>query len=90
MHALNDSLPALLEGIEQLLDGSSQLREGLETFDEEGIQVITRLVNENGRDLAQRLKALAALGREYRASCTGLPEDMDGELRFIFRSASIG
>lgn len=90
VHALNDSLPALLEGIEQLLDGSSQLREGLETFDEEGIQVITRLVNENGRDLAQRLKALAALGREYRASCTGLPEDMDGELRFIFRSASIG
>ena len=90
VHALNDSLPALLEGIEQLLDGSSQLREGLETFDEEGIQVITRLVNEDGRDLAQRLKALAALGREYRASCTGLPEDMDGELRFIFRSASIG
>ena len=89
-HQLNDSLPALLEGIEQLRDGSAQLRDGLERFDEDGIQTIARLVNEDGRDLAERLKVLAELGREYRAAYTGLSEQTEGELRFIYRGASIG
>ena len=90
VHELNDSLPALLDGIEQLRDGSSQLREGLETFDEKGIQTISRLVNENGRDFAQRLKALASLSKEYSSSYTGSSQGENGELRFIYRSASIG
>ena len=89
-HRLKDSLPALLEGVEQLRDGSAQLREGLETFDEKAIQAITRLVNEDGRELAERLKALAELGRTYRASYTRRSQQAEGELRFIYRSSSIG
>lgn len=90
VHALQDGLPALVEGVEKLLNGSAQLREGLETFDEKGIQTIVRLVKEDGQDLAERLETLAELSRAYRASYTGCSEDAEGELRFIYRSASIG
>ena len=89
VHALNDRLPDLLDGVEQLFDGSEQLRDGLQTFDEEGIQTITRLVNEDGRDLNDRLKALAELGRTYCSDYAGLSEHADGALRFIYRSAPI-
>lgn len=87
---LSDGMAQLLEGVEQLRDGSAQLREGLETFDEKAIQAITRLVNEDGRELAERLKALAEQGRTYRASYTGRSQQAEGELRFIYRSSSIG
>ena len=81
---------SLRKGSGELAVGAAQLREGLETFDEKAIQAITRLVNEDGRELAERLKALAELGRTYRASYTGRSPQAEGELRFIYRSSSIG
>lgn len=85
-----ESLEKLLSSARDLSDGMAQLREGLETFDEKAIQAITRLVNEDDRELAERLKALAELGRTYRASYTGRSQQAEGELRFIYRSSSIG
>lgn len=89
VHELDNGLPALIEGVRQLRDGSAQLKEGLETFDEKGIQAFTRLVEEDGKELKERLKALAELSRSYCASYAGRSEDAEGALRFIYRSASI-
>lgn len=88
-HTLRDGLPALIDGIRQLRDGSAELRDGMEQFNEEGIQKLARLVTVDAEGFAERLKAIAALGKEYHSTFTGLPDDVDGELRFIYRTTAI-
>ena len=89
-HKLQDSLPALIDGIRQLRDGAGALDDGLNQFNKEGVQKLTKLVTVDAEGLAERLRAMADLGKAYRASYTGLPDETDGELRFIYRSAAIG
>lgn len=89
-HTLESGLPALLDGIRQLRDGSAELESGLKRFDEEGVQKLAKLVTEDAEGLAERLKAVASLGKHYRASFTGLSEDVAGNVKFLFRSDAIG
>ena len=89
-HTMQDSLPALTEGIRKLQSGSAELRSGMTQFNEEGIEKLARLVTEDAEGFAQRMKAIAALGKEYRSAYTGLSDDVDGEVRFIYRTAAIG
>ena len=89
-HTLRDSIPALIDGIRQLRDGSEALQDGLNQFNEEGIQKLAHLVTVDAEGFAQRLKAIASLGKNYHSAFTGLSADVEGELRFIYRSAAIG
>lgn len=87
---MKDSLPDLIDGITQLRDGSDALRTGMEQFNADGIQKLSQLVTVDGAGFAERLKAIASIGKEYRSAYTGLSDDAEGELRFIYRTAAIG
>ena len=89
-HTMKDSLPDLIDGITQLRDGSDALRTGMEQFNADGIQKLSQLVTVDGAGFAERLKAIASIGKEYRSAYTGLSDDAEGELRFIYRTAAIG
>ena len=89
-HTMKDSLPALIDGIEKLRDGSGSLRSGMEQFNADGIQKLSQLVTEDAAGFAERLKAIASLGKEYRFVNTGLTEEAEDGVRFIYRTAAIG
>ena len=89
-HTMQDSLPALIEGIGKLRDGSEALRGGMEQFNEDGIRKLSQLVTVDAAGLAERQKAIAALGKEYHSAYTGLSDDTEGEPRFVYRTAAIG
>ncbi len=85
---LKDGAPALIDGIAQLRDGSMQLRDGLRELDERGIQALTEAVGGDLAGLAARIRATTDVSRDYTAF-SGISDDMQGSVRFIFRTDSI-
>ena len=89
-HTMRDNLPALIDGIKKLRDGSDMLCSGMEQFNADGIQKLSQIVTVDAAGFAERLKAMASLGKEYCSSYTGLADEGESELRFIYRSSAIG
>ena len=85
---LKGGVPALVNGVSQLRDGSMQLSNGLNQFNEEGISKITKLFDGNLSKLAPRLKAMIDVSKHYQ-SYSGLTDDMDGEVKFIYKTEEI-
>ena len=85
---LKNGVPALVEGVSKLADGSMQLSDGLKQFNEEGISKITSLLKDDFGDLAQRLKATIEVSKNYK-SYSGLVDGMDGEVKFLYKTAEI-
>ena len=52
-------------------------------FNDEGISVLTGAVNEKLPDVVDRLKALRDASKSYD-SYSGISDDMDGSVRFIY------
>ena len=86
---LKDNMPALKDGVTQLRDGADELNEGLNKFNEEGIQKLADLVNNDVGGVAERLKAVAELGKNYK-TFSGVTTDEDSEVKFIYRTDAIG
>ena len=85
---LKNGAPALVDGVTQLKDGSMQLDEGLQKFNEEGIQKIVDLVDGDLNDVVARLKATVDVSKKYR-NFAGIGDDMDGQVKFIYRTDEI-
>lgn len=85
---MKNGAPALTDGIVQLRDGASSLSEGLKEFNEKGIQKLTDAVNGDLKTLASRIKATISVSQNYR-TFSGLSEEMDGEVKFIYRTDSV-
>lgn len=85
---LKNSTPALISGVTDLKNGSFQLSEGLKKFNSEGIQKLVSAVDGDVKGLITRAKATAEVSKSYK-TFTGLDKDMDGEVRFIYRTDSI-
>ncbi len=86
---LKNGTPALVDGITQLRDGSMQLSDGLKEFNEEGIQKLVNAVDGDLEGLLNRLRATRNVSLRYK-SFAGASEDMDGQVKFIYRTDSIG
>ncbi len=86
---LKNGTPALVDGITQLRDGSMQLSDGLKEFNEEGIQKLVNAVDGDFDGLLNRLRATRDVSLSYK-SFAGASEDMDGQVKFIYRTDSIG
>lgn len=65
-----------------------QLRDGLATFDEEGIRKISDLAGADLDTLVERLQAISQVSRNYN-SFAGISDDMDGTVKFIIKTAEI-
>lgn len=85
---LKNGVPALVDGVSQLKDGSMQLSEGLQQFNDEGISKIVKLMDNDLGKAATRLKAMIDVSNRYK-SYTGLTDDMDGEVKFIYKTADL-
>jgi putative membrane protein len=88
LFTLKNSVPALVDGVSQLRDGAMQLSDGLRQFNEQGISRITELFDGNLSKLAPRLKAMIDVSKRYK-SYSGLTDDMDGEVKFIYKTDEI-
>lgn len=85
---LKNGVPALVEGVTQLKDGSMQLSDGLKQFNAQGVGKIVELMENDLGKLATRLKAIVDVSKNYK-SYSGLTGDMDGEVKFIYKTADL-
>lgn len=88
MQELNSSIPALKEGITQLRDGASELSDGLKEFDKKAVQKLVDAVDGDLDSLAERLRAISEASKHYQ-SFSGKGDDMDGRVKFIYRTDGI-
>ena len=88
IQTMKDSAPALVDGITQLRDGSMELSDGLKQFNEEGIQKLIEAVDGDLDGLSNRIRVTADVAKHY-TSFAGISEDMDGDVKFIYKTDSI-
>lgn len=88
IQTMKDSTPALVDGITQLRDGSMELSDGLKQFNEEGIQKLIEAVDGDLDGLSNRIRVTADVAKHY-TSFSGISEDMDGDVKFIYKTDSI-
>ena len=85
---LKDGTPALVSGVTQLKDGAMQLSEGLQQLNKEGIQKLTKLLQDDQGDLTARVQATIDVSKDYR-SFSGISDDASGQVKFIYRTDEI-
>lgn len=85
---LKDGTPALVSGVTQLKDGAMQLSDGLQQLNKEGIQKLTKLLQDDLGDLTARVQATIDVSRDYR-SFSGISDDASGQVKFIYRTDEI-
>ena len=85
---LKDGTPALVSGITDLRDGALQLSDGLKEFDEKGVQKLIDAVDGDLNGLITRINATIDVAKSYK-SFAGISEDMDGQVKFIYRTEGI-
>ena len=88
IQTMKDSAPALVDGITQLRDGSMELSDGLKQFNKEEIQKLIEDVDGDLDGLSNRIRVTADVAKHY-TSFSGISEDMDGDVKFIYKTDSI-
>lgn len=86
---IKNDAPALVDGIIQLRDGSLKLSDGLKEFNEKGIQKLIEAVDGDLPGIITRLRATIDVSKDYQ-TFSGLSDGMDGQVKFIYRTESIG
>lgn len=85
---LKDGAPALNDGVSQLCSGAQELSDGLAQLNEQGIEKLVDLLGDELDTTLARLRASIDVSKSYR-SFSGLSDDMDGQVKFIYRTAEI-
>ena len=85
---LKNGTPALVDGVTQLKDGAMQLSDGLKQFNEEGIQKIIDLVDGDLEGVLARVRATIDVSKDYQ-NFSGISNNMDGQVKFIYRTDEI-
>lgn len=81
---LQENTPALIEGIKQLRDGSQQLSQGLQKL----YDSVKNVVDVDIAGLMARINALTEISGNYK-TFSGVSDDMDGKVKFFFRTDEI-
>ena len=84
LETVRDNMPALIDGVTQLRDGAGALSDGMKEFNEKGIEKLVDAVDGDLEGLLERFKAVAEVSKEYK-SFAGLSDEMDGNVKFIYR-----
>lgn len=85
---LKNGAPALVDGVTALRDGAMKLSDGLKEFNEQGVQKLVDAVDGDMGGLFTRVKATADVSKDYK-SFSGISDDMDGQVKFIYRTDSV-
>lgn len=74
---------ALIDGVKQLDDGAVQLNEGMIQFNEEGIEKLVSVFDGDIEGLLDKVNSMLDASKKYN-NYSGISEDMEGEVKFIF------
>lgn len=85
---MQKSAPALVDGVKQLKDGAMRLSDGLNEFNEKGVEKILGAAGDNLDGLALRYKAIIEVSENYK-SFAGISDDMDGQVKLVYRTDAI-
>ena len=85
---LKNGTPALVDGITRLRDGAMQLSEGLKEFNETGIGKLADAADGDLSGLMTRFRATRDVSVRYK-NFAGASEDMDGQVKFIYRTDAV-
>ena len=80
--------PSISKGLSALRGGAKALKDGMKTFDEEGIQELSDLAGDNLTDVIDRVKALKDADVAYD-NYSGLAKGSTGEVRFVIETDAI-
>lgn len=86
--AMQKGAPALIDGVAQLRDGAMELSRGLKEFDEQGVQKLVDAFGGELGGLMDRVDAVKAVSEGY-SSFSGISSDMDGQVRFVWRTQAV-
>ncbi len=86
---MQNGAPALVDGVTKLRDGAMSLSDGLAELNEKGIRKLTDVINGDLSGLTERLRATVETAQNY-VSFSGIADDMEGEVKFIYRTDAIG
>lgn len=84
LETVQSNMPALIDGVTQLRDGAGALNEGMNQFNEQGVEKLVDAVDGDLEGLVERFKAVVEVSKEYK-SFSGLSDEMDGDVKFIYR-----
>lgn len=87
--SLKEGSGALEDGVKQLKDGSMSLCDGLKKFKKEGVDVLVDAVDGDVKTLVDRIKTVSKVSEKYK-TYSGISNDMDGKVDFIYKTDSIG
>ena len=65
-----------------------KLSDGLVKFNEEGIEKLVQAVDGDVSGLITRIKATSDVSKDYK-SFSGISDNMDGSVKFIYKTESI-
>lgn len=78
----------LKSGVGTLYDGATELSDGMGQFDADGVQELSRVLDEDVQAAVDDIRAAADAGRAYR-SWMGLADGMSGRVQFIIQTAGV-
>lgn len=73
----------LVDGVNKLNNGAIELRDGMKKFNDEGIKKLDEIFGSDLNKLLNQMDSLKENAAGYK-SCTGISENMDGTVKFIF------
>ena len=85
---MRNSSPALIDGVTRLRDGAMELSDGLKEFNEKGVQKLVDAFDGGLGQLMDRMDAVKAVSERY-ASFSGISPDMDGQVKFVWRTEAV-
>ena len=86
--SLQSGSSALVDGVKQLADGAKQLADGFTQFKEQGIEKLVGAVEGDLEGLLDGLTAVCDASKDY-ASFAGIGDNMNGSVRFIYRTEAV-
>ena len=86
---LTKGLVPFCNGIDTLADGTKTLSSGAVKLNEEGIKRITTLFGSKADKALDKVQNLLDAGQSYK-SFSGISDDMDGQVKFIYKTPEIG
>ena len=85
---MQNSAPALIDGVTQLRDGAMELSDGLKEFNERGVQKLVDAFDGDLGGLMDRVDAVRTVSERY-TSFSGISPDMDGQVKFVWRTEAV-
>ncbi len=86
---LADGTATFCNGVDTLADGTNTLKDGANKLNEEGIKKITSLFGDETEKAIDKIQNLLDAGDSYK-TFSGISKDMDGEVKFIYKTPEIG